>query len=547
MKLRSAIALAATLAVVPAGAAVAAPVYDARTLGMGGSSVGYSGNASLAYWNPASVGLGQRFGLYLPNVAFSFSNNVLSPADAMKLADSFQNFGKASSGSASGSSSNLFTSLGGPNGLNLQAELMAEPLGFSLGKVGPGNMALRVYGRSLVSAKAQLQDLRGGQPAAVNSQLAGNLNSLFFQGGLTEIMAAAGKITNAGPGSNQETLKQDVQAFSDLLRANMSAFYKPNAADRTTKQFDLASVTSANAAVAATYAQPLPLKIPALPEAQVSVGTTVKLLAAAPLSGVGSFTLPSSGTGPAAKLSPLGGGIGANIKMDIDKETTELLNAIDEFQKDQNLATSAELASKTGAFLSDGLGKSSLGFSNLTPDGIGFGMDLGAAMKLNKQWSVGASLQNPLLFWGATRSDYKYDLSGSEIALKKVAEAKTSYRVAEPMAARLGVAFQPEFGGVPDVLGKGLMLNLGLEAPLAFGQDAPFSYNVPPSVSLGVEKLLGPVALRLGTSQGGLAPLYTAGLGLQTTGFQFNLGAGVDSPSANARGLAVALSLGAGF
>ena len=79
------------------------------------------------------------------------------------------------------------------------------------------------------------------------------------------------------------------------------------------------------------------------------------------------------------------------------------------------------------------------------------------------------------------------------------------------------------------------------------GVDAPLINGIAPSVSIGAEKLFGPLALRVGTQQGGLSPLYTVGLGLQTSAFQMNLGLGVDSPSTNVKGAAAALSLGAGF
>jgi hypothetical protein len=240
---------------------------------------------------------------------------------------------------------------------------------------------------------------------------------------------------------------------------------------------------------------------------------------------------------PNSSLSPLGGGVGANINLNIDKEVSELSQSIGKFQKDQNLATTADLMSKTGAFFSNGLAKSNIAFSSVTPDQVGAGLDFGASYRFNKQFSLGLSLTNPILLWGATKNTYTYDFSGDDIKVK-TDTARTTFSQAEPFVARLGGAWQPELPG-PAILSQGLLVSAGV--------DAPINIAVPASASLGVEKLFGPLALRLGTQQGGLAPLYTAGLGLQTSVFQMNLGLGVDSPSTNAKAAALAFSLGAGF
>lgn len=526
MKLRFAFALAATMSVAaPVGQAFAATAYDARTLGMGNSSIGFSGNASLAYWNPAAVGNGSKFGMFLPSLSVSFSNNLLSPADAMSLASTFQNLGKAGATGSSTAGSDLFTNLGGAKGLNLQMDTIVEPLGLSLGKVGPGNMALRVYGHGTAFAQAKM-----------TQEFSQNLNGLFMQGGFNQITQTIQAISAAAqdPNANQDQLKADVDKLGTQLNTYMSAFIKTDPAKYSAKTLDLTSVTSANAAVAATYAQPVPLKIGAFPEGQLTVGATAKLFAAPQMSFMSPITLPGTTNG---NLNPVGGGVGANINLNIDKEVTELSQSIAKFQKDQNLATTADLMAKTGAFFSNGLAKSNIGFSSVTPDQVGAGLDLGASYRFNKQFSLGLALTNPILLWGATKNTYTYDFSGDEIKVKTDA-ARTTFSQAEPFVARVGGAWTPEFAG-PPILAQGLMVSAGV--------DAPLNIPVPASASLGVEKLFGPFALRLGTQQGGLAPLYTAGLGLQTSGFQMNLGLGVDNPSTKAKAAAVALSLGAGF
>lgn len=547
MKLRFACALAATMTMVaPAGAALA-NVYDARTLGMGGSSVGYAGNASLAYWNPAAVGMGSRFGMYLPSISASFSNNILSPQDAMNMAGTFSNLGKADAGSSNSGTDTVFTNLAGSNGLTLQFQSIVEPLGMSIGKVGPGNMSLRVYGQGIATARATL-----------SQDFAQDMNGLFFEGGFTQITDTITKISqSAGSGTaSQQQLTDDVQTLKSQLGKYMGSFMLENGETPTTKSFDLSAVTSANGAIAATYAQVVPLSIPALPEAELSFGVTGKVLSAPQLPVGAPMVLPG-GTG-SEQLSPFGGGVGANVSLKLDRQVTDLVKAIDAFEKDQNLATSSELASKTGAFLSDGLANSKIGFMSATPGGIGAGFDLGAAMKFNKAWSVGLALQNPILLWNAKRTLYQYDFSGDAVKLVNVGSVDTAFNEAEPFVARLGGAWQPNFGG-PELLGAGWLFNLGLNVPVSSGVLLKSetvrgkevlgteTYRLSPSVNLGMEKLFGPLALRLGTQQGGIAPLYTAGLGLQTSVFQLNLGLGADSPSPAAKSAAFALSLGAGF
>lgn len=510
----------------PAGAAFAVTAYDARTLGMGGSSVGYSGNASLAYWNPAAVGMSKNLGVFLPTFAMSLSNNVLSPGDVAALTSSL------TKGSSGGDFSQIFNNLGSSQGLNLQAQALVEPIGISLGKVGPGSMAFRLDGEMMANAHLSL-----------SKDFSQNLNSLFFQNGFTDIANAVKTLSDeaANPtGTSQSQLNTDVSSLKTLLDQNMSAFIKRNGAGTTTKTLVLNETAAIDAAAAVTYAQPIPVKIPALPKSEITVGATAKIFGApgSLLANTGSISLP--GGTSAAKISPLGGGAGATVSLDIDKEVTDLADAIDAFQANQNIATTADLAAKTGAFLDNGLAKSNLQFSSLTPDSVGVGMDLGAAMKIDDVWSVGLALQNPLLLWNATKTTYKYDFSGDAIKLLQTGNEKVAFRDAEPFVTRAGVAYQPVFGGNP-ALGKGWLFNAGIEAPFT-------SYGTPPSISLGVEKtFFDAFALRLGTSQWGLAPLYTAGLGVQTRAFQMNLGAGVDNPTSSVKALAAAFSIGAGF
>ncbi|MDB5097657.1 MAG: hypothetical protein JWM80_2078 [Cyanobacteria bacterium RYN_339] len=533
------IPLAATLAIatLPAGAAFAVTAYDARTLGMGGSSVGYSGNASLAYWNPASVGMSRNVGVYLPSLGVSMSNNILSPADVQNLASTFSKLGQPSTGasSTSGDLSAIFKNLGSNAGLNLQAEGIAELVGLSLGRVGPGALAFRVYGHGLGNASLKL-----------SNDFADNLNGLFFAGGFTELSSAVSKLSQDTQGGSftaesQAQLNTDVAALDATLKKNMSSFIKAGGTGYTKKTLAFSETVGANATAALTYAQPIPIKIPALPNSEITVGVTGKVFGNAGSLFAAQTSLPLYGGTGSEKVNMLGAG--ANISLDIDKEVTELSGAIGNFQKEQNIATTADLASKAGAFFGTGLTKSQLNFTSLTPDSLGGGIDVGAAMKIDDQWSVGLALINPILVWGATQSSYRYEVSPTSTEgirlVKAGADQRVNFYQAEPFITRAGVAYQPKLGG-PAWLAKGLLLNAGLEAP--------FGNGVPASVHLGVEKtFFDAIALRLGTQQLGLSPLYTAGLGLQTRFFQANVGVGVDNPTANIKGVAVAASVGAGF
>jgi hypothetical protein len=530
------IPLAASLAIaLPAGAAFATTAYDARTLGMGGSSIGFSGNASLAYWNPASVAMSRNVGVFLPSVGVSMSNNILSPADVQSLASSFSKLGQAGTGTSSTGLTNIFKNLGSNTGLNLQAEAMAELVGLSLGRVGPGGLAFRLYGHALGNANLKL-----------SQDFADNLNGLFFEGGFTDLSNAVSKLSQDANGgsfdsSTQAKLNEDVASLDATLKKNMSSFIKPDGKGYTKKTLALNETFGADATAALTYAQPLPIKIAALPQSEITVGVTGKVFGSATSLLGSAATLPLYGGSGSEKVNMLGAG--ANIELNIDKEVSELSTAIGNFQKDQNIATTADLASKAGAFFGNGLTKSQLNFTSLTPDSLGGGIDLGAAMKIDDQWSVGLALINPIMLWGATQSSYRYEVSPNPeegIRLVKVgADQRVSFYQAEPFIARAGAAFQPKLNG-PAWLAKGLLLNAGVEAPYGNG--------VPPSIHLGVEKtFFDAIALRLGTQQLGLSPLYTAGLGIQSRFFQANLGVGVDNPSTNVKGVAVAASIGAGF
>lgn len=520
MKLRIALPLAATLLVGGLAEIASAAVYDARTLGMGGNSVGYAGNASLAYWNPAAVARGNAWGVYLPNVGVSLTNNLLSVQDVTGLVG-----GLNAAGGLGSSLAPTFTKLGSSTGLNMQVQNLNEIVGFSLGKVGPGAIAVRLYNSNLMSAQATL-----------SQDFANDVNGLFFGEGLTKIQETMAKVSSSPTGPAQE----DIATLKSQLQQYMGSFIKLDANGKftgngTVKKLDLNAITGVNGALAATYAQAVPVSIPQLPEAELSLGATAKVLGSMgpAVSSVGAFALPG---GNGAQLSPLGGGMGANLSFDMDKEVSELYQALEDFSKSQDLATGANVASKAGAFVNTGLGSAKVGFSSTTPNAVGLGLDLGAAMKLNRQWSVGAALADPLLLWGAKKTTYTYDLSGAEIKVIPTV-SDVSFREGAPMIGRLGVAFTPELQGPPILVNDLLLLG---------GVEAPFFNSVPASFNLGVEKLFGPLALRLGTQQGGLAPLYTAGLGLQTPLFQLQLGGGVNNPG-DLRSAAFALSMGAGF
>ena len=86
------------------------------------------------------------------------------------------------------------------------------------------------------------------------------------------------------------------------------------------------------------------------------------------------------------------------------------------------------------------------------------------------------------------------------------------------------------------------LVTAGLDAPIITGTNLP----IRPELHLGVEKMVGPLALRLGTQQLGFSSFYTAGAGIMSRWFQLNLGLGVDNP-ANIKGAAGSLNLGIGF
>lgn len=503
-------ALALALAALLPAPAFAASVYDARSLGMGGPSLGLGGSVQQTYWNPAAAAVtGGRTAFLLPSLSVSAANNVVGVSE----------LGGLVTGGTAGLSG-ILGKLGG-GGLNAQIESVVEPFGVQLGQVGPGSMAIRLYGQGLLSASTRMS---GG--------FSSDLNSLFLQGGFDKIASQVAKVSAAGSGSGsgQAQAKADAEALGALLDQNMASFIKQGGG-YDTKSLDFNVTSSANAALAATYAQPVPVQLPGfLSEGQWTVGATAKIFGAA--GSAVSQALPQAsiavpGAASGAKLNPIGGQVGANVDLNLDKQVTELRNAITAFTADQNLATGANLASKAGAFFNEGLGGSTIAFSATNPASVGAGLDLGSTLKINREWSVAAALANPLVFWPATKSTYTYDFSGSAVAVKEATES-VNYWAGAPFTVRAGGAYQPAaLGGLT----------------LAGTFEAPFN-GLPPSVTLGAEKLFGPLAVRLGTTQFGVAPLYTAGLGVVVPGFQANLAAGADPAL---RGASVALGLGAGF
>lgn len=500
------LALACAIAVAAAAPAHAGSVYDARSLGMGGASVGLTGTAQQTYWNPAAAASGGgRFGLFLPSLSFSATNNVVGVAELGSF--------------ASGGASALSPLLGrmGSSGLNASIETVVEPLGLNLGRVGPGSVAIRVYGQGALTASTRM-----------SGDFASNLDGLFFQGGFDKISAQVAKISNANT-TDQAQLKADADELGRLLEANMSAFIKDDGR-YSAKTLDLNATSSANAAFAATYAQPVPVKLPFFADAEWTVGATAKVFGAAGSAvaqAVPQLNVPVPGAASGGTLNPVGGQVGAKVALNLDKQVTELRNAIRDFSADQNLATGSELAAKAGAFFNDGLGNSTVAFSAVNPGTLGAGLDLGTTLKLNREWSVAAALANPLVFWPASKTTYTYDFSGSQIAVKEAKES-VNYWAGAPVTLRAGGAYQP-------AILRGFSLASTLEAPFN---------GLPPSLTLGLEQMVGPLALRLGTSQFGVSPLYTGGLGLVFPGFQANLAAGADPAL---RGASVAFGLGAGF
>ena len=97
------------------------------------------------YWNPAAAAISNgHTGFLLPSLALSASNNVVGVAE----------IGGLVSGGADGFSG-LLGKLGN-GGLNAQIESVVEPFGVQLGAVGPGSMAIRVYGQGLLSASTRM-------------------------------------------------------------------------------------------------------------------------------------------------------------------------------------------------------------------------------------------------------------------------------------------------------------------------------------------------------------------------------------------------------
>lgn len=542
--------LAATVALglAPASALASPVVYDARSLGMANSTVGYAGNASLAYWNPAVVAHGRNFGLFLPSVAFSVSNNILGVSQLTSLAGSFVGPGAQPLQAlgtlfAPGGDTSVLSRLGGADGLNIQARALVEPLGFSLANVGPGSLAVRVYGGTTAMASLRL-----------SPDFAQDVNGLVLQNGYQEIVTAAnglGQGAASGLGGDLTQLRNSVTALSTALEKNMSSFILSGDKKATRKEFSATTMTGTAGTVAATYAQPMPLPeavTKMFPEAQLTVGATGKVLQ----SGAGLLGGPLGGPQTLAggatsgSFNPTAGTV--KVSLDMDQEVTDLVGAVKAFNTEQNLATVGDLLGSVQNFLGNGIGGTNIEFSSLTPANNGVAADLGAQFRFNRWWSVGMTLVNPVLFWNAQRTTYRYRYDATSttqpLSLEQVGGVENvAFRVAEPFAVRAGLAFTPQLEGkgAMGLLTNDILVTAGLDAPIITGLDMPNR----PVLALGFEKLVGPLALRLGTQQFGYAPFYTAGLGLQTRGFQFNLGGGADLPAL--RGGAVSATMGVGF
>lgn len=512
------------------GAASAAPVYDARTMGMGGNAVGLAEDARTSFWNPAANGFSRTWGVYLPTLSLGLSNNILGVTEFGQLTSAMS----ALSGQGGGNNTalnGLLTRLGS-GGLVLAGDAYVEPFGVAI-PAGPGAISVRTFGMASLGARASL-----------SQDFANNLNGLVFSGGLNNILASVNNLNaqiSQGAGANQQAIEQEVANLEGLLNTNLSAFIKPNGQGYTRKTLELATVSAAAGGVAVGYGArvPLPAQITrVLPQAQLSLGATAKVMVPATAALAGAVpALPLPGGTNNASINPVGGGASASVNLDIDKEVSELAKAIGDFRSNANLATTSQLAAKTGAFLNEGMAKSNLRFTNTTPDPFGLGLDLGAALKVNDAVSVGLTLVNPVLLWNATRTTYTYDLSGSQIRLVSSAPEKVGFREVMPITVRAGAAWQPTFGErVPVALRSGLTLMGGLEAP--------FGGFYGPTLHLGAEKTFGPAALRVGTILLGPNPMLTAGLGVMTKPFQANLGVGVDPGLRSAQ---TALSLGIGF
>lgn len=526
--------LAAAIAVVGLSApADALTAYDARTLGMGGSSVGYATNASLAYWNPAAVANSKNFGLFLPSIGLSLSNNILGVQDALSLATVFSN--------PTGTDGTIFTKLGSAEGMNIQLQAMVEPLGLAIGRVGPGGLTFRAYASAMAVGQVNL-----------SQDFATDLNGLIFQNGFSEIVAAAGSIAGGASGSaatasGQEELKGNVSKLRTALDKNMKSFIINGTTKKaaTKKSFQADVMSGVSSGLAATYAQPvpLPMQITRLyPESQLTLGATAKVLGT-PMGMVPG--VPLAGGPAGAQYNPAAGSVAVNL--DIDREVTDLLNAVTAYDNDPSLANLGELLGATQDFMGNGLTKTKLSFSSVTPDNVGVGADVGAHFKFDRWWAVGLTMVNPLLLWNAKKTNYEYRYSQTATNPLQLVQVGTTenvaYRVAEPFAIRLGAAYTPQLEGKgPGILVNDILVTAGLDAPLITGTNLP----IRPSLHLGAEKLFGPLALRLGTQQMGYSPFYTAGLGLQTRWVQLNVGAATDNPG-NPKAAALSANLGVGF
>lgn len=526
----------------PAEATVTA--YDARTLALGGNSVGYAANGSLVYWNPAAVANSRNVGVFLPTIGLSLNNNVLGVTEALGIFSAAQNRSGDLAALGNTLGSGLFNRLGSADGLNIRTQTIVEPLGLSLGAVGPGSLALRVYGGATGSAQLSL-----------SNDFAGDLNNLFFQKGFENIVGAANNVakgTSAGATGDFSALQASVGKLGDALQKNMQSFIidGKKKTSATTKKLEGTVTAAVTGTVAATYAQRVPLPgalMERFPDAQLSLGATGKVLQ----NGLG--LLPAEyrslqlagGTGAAAgaRFNPTAGSVA--VSLNVDREVTALSNAIAAFNTEQNLATVGDLLAAVQGFTGAGLARSTVRFTSDVPDNTGLAADLGAHMRLDKNFAVGLTLVNPVLLWNARRTAYKYQIDmNSATPVSLVADGapqNVAFRAGEPFAVRAGVAFTPQLEGKgPGFLVNDILLTAGLDAPLITDSGIPNR----PVVSLGFEKLFGPLAIRVGTQQFGYAPFYTAGLGIQTRWVQLNAGAGAD-PSL--RGAAASLSLGIGF
>ncbi len=180
--------------------------------------------------------------------------------------------------------------------------------------------------------------------------------------------------------------------------------------------------------------------------------------------------------------------------------------------------------------------------------GSGFGLDLGAALKLNHDYTIGARLENILgsISWNKNTEEHGASFSFDTMTVSNSSDVAVTndysknipaFSTSLPVVTNLGVA---------NTSGK---LRWGLDWEQGFNRTAESSTK--PRLSIGLEWLqLGMIPLRLGYAfGGGRGTSFSVGSGVNFNPFYLDLAAvtGTGFSVYSAKGLKLALSTGIRF